>query len=106
MAGQLRVHGPHGATDDTVRLFAQLCRKVDQMERNEMMSGPNPEDLRAKVFEDRITPGDWRIEKMDGDGGYEVVKVFTGSDAREQAIPYAKREFGVYHEIRLEPTAP
>jgi hypothetical protein len=67
------------------------------------MSRPTPEDLRAKVFEDRITPGDWRVEKMDDDGGYEVVKVFTWSDPREQAIQYAEREFGVYDEIRLQP---
>jgi hypothetical protein len=67
------------------------------------MSGPNPEDLRAKVFEDRVTPGSWRVEKMDDDGGYQVVKVFSGPDARERAIQYAEREFGVYDEIRLEP---
>jgi hypothetical protein len=36
-------------------------------------SGPTPDDLRAKVFEDRVTPGDWRVEKMAEDGGYEVV---------------------------------
>jgi hypothetical protein len=48
--------------------------------------GPTPKDLRAKVFEDRETPGNWRVEKMDEDGGYEVVKVFTGPDARQQAI--------------------
>jgi hypothetical protein len=48
------------------------------------MSGPNAEDLRAKVFEDGTTPGDWRVEKMDDDVGYDVVNVFTGSDAREQ----------------------
>jgi hypothetical protein len=71
--------------------------------RRETMSGPTPEDFRAKVFEDRITPGDWRVEKIDDDGGYEVVKVFTGPDAREQAIEYAEREFGIYDEIRLEP---
>jgi hypothetical protein len=65
--------------------------------------GPTPEDLRAKVFEDRKTPGNWRVEKMDEDGGYEVVKVFTGPDARQQAIQYAEREFGAFDEIRLEP---
>lgn len=51
-----------------------------------MNDGPTPDDLRAKVFEDRETPGNWRVEKMDEDGGYDVVKVFTGPDAREQAI--------------------
>ena len=33
-------------------------------------NGPTPEDLRAKVFEDRETPGSWRIEKMIGIGGH------------------------------------
>jgi hypothetical protein len=33
----------------------------------------------------------------------DVVKVFTGPDAREQAIRYAEREFGAYDEIRLPP---
>ena len=68
-----------------------------------MNDGPTPEDLRAKVFEDRETAGNWRVEKMDNDGGYEAVKVFSGPDARDQAIRYAKHEFGDYDEIRLEP---
>jgi hypothetical protein len=60
----------------------------------------------AAVFEDRETPGNWRVEKMDEDGGYEVVKVFTGPEARQQAIQYAEREFGTFDEIRLEPYRP
>ena len=68
-----------------------------------MSDGPTPEDLRAKVFEDRETAGNWRVEKMDNDGGYEAVKVFSGPDARDPAIHYAKQEFGDYDEIRLEP---
>jgi hypothetical protein len=68
-----------------------------------LSDGPSPEDFRAKVFEDRETPGNWRVEKMDEDGGYEAVKVFTGPDARQQAIRYAEREFGAFDEIRLEP---
>jgi hypothetical protein len=46
------------------------------------------------VFEDRETPGSWRVEKMNEDGGYEVVKVFTGSLAQRRALSYAEREFG------------
>ena len=68
-----------------------------------MSKGPTPEDLRAKDFEDRETPGNWRVEKMDEDGGYEVIEVFTGPDARQQAIEYAEREFGTFDEIRLDP---
>ena len=68
-----------------------------------MTGDRTPQDLRAKVFEDRETPGNWQVEKMDEDGGYEVVKVFTGPDARQQAIQYAESEFGTYDEIQLEP---
>jgi len=45
------------------------------------MSEPTADQLRAKVFEDRETPGDWRVEKLNADGGYDAVKVFTGPDA-------------------------
>jgi hypothetical protein len=34
-----------------------------------LSDGPTPEDFRAKVFEDREAPGNWRVEKMDEDGG-------------------------------------
>ena len=52
---------------------------------------------------DRITPGNWRVEKMDEDGGYEEVKVFTGPDARWQAIRYAADKYDVFDVIRLGP---
>jgi hypothetical protein len=71
----------------------------------QMNDGPTSDDFRAKVFRDRERPNDWRVEKMDDDGGYEVVKVFTGPDAHEQAIRYAEREFGAFDEIDLEPYA-
>jgi hypothetical protein len=49
--------------------------------------GPTPDDFARQGFlRDRETPGNWRVERMDEDGGYEVVKVFTSPDAREQAI--------------------
>jgi hypothetical protein len=38
----------------------------------------------AKVFKDRLTPGDWRVEWEDEDGGVEVT-IFSGADAREPA---------------------
>jgi hypothetical protein len=41
----------------------------------------------AKVFEDRISPGDGRVEKID-DGGIEVA-IFAGPQARDRAIEYA-----------------
>jgi hypothetical protein len=52
------------------------------------------DDLRAKVFEDRITPRNWRVEN----GGYEVA-VFGGPKARERALRYADREYGEFDKI-------
>lgn len=68
-----------------------------------MDDGCIADDLRAKVFEDRAIPGAWRVEKMDEDGGYELVKVFTGTRARQNAIRFAEQKFGEYDEIRLKP---
>jgi hypothetical protein len=42
----------------------------------------------AKVFEDRIYPGNWRVEGEDDDGGVEVT-IFSGPDARDRAFQYA-----------------
>jgi hypothetical protein len=39
----------------------------------------------AKVFEDRQSPGDWRVEKLDDDEGVEVA-IFGGPNARRRAI--------------------
>jgi hypothetical protein len=66
------------------------------------MSGPTPEDFRAKLFRDRVNPGDWRVEKLCDDGESVAVAVFSGEDAREQAIRYADRKYGVFDEIQLE----
>ena len=84
----------------------RLTTRCEVRKRRCDLSGPTLNDLRAKVFEDRETPGNWRVEKMDEDGGYDAVKVFTGPDARERAIRYAELEFGDYDEIRLEPYPP
>jgi hypothetical protein len=66
------------------------------------MSGPTPEDFRAKVFRDRVHPGDWRVEKLCEDGESEVA-IFSGEDARQRAIRHADREYGEFDEIELEP---
>jgi hypothetical protein len=42
----------------------------------------------AKVFQDRLSPGDWRVEWEDDDGGVEVT-ILSGPDARDRAILYA-----------------
>ena len=56
----------------------------------------------AKVFEDRQWPGDWRVERIDDDGGIEVV-IFSGPNARERALRYADRHYGDFEEISLAP---
>jgi hypothetical protein len=64
---------------------------------------PNADDLRAKVFRDRVDPAKWRVEKMDEDRGYECVEVFAGPNARQRAIDYARYRFSDFDEITLEP---
>ena len=66
------------------------------------MSDVDPAELRAKVFEDREIPGQWRVEWFDDDGGCEV-DVFTGFDARWQAIRCAADKYGVFEVIWLGP---
>jgi hypothetical protein len=55
---------------------------VKQVERSR---GSMPEP--AKVFEDRLYPGDWRVEWEDDDGGVEVT-ILGGPDAG-RALQYA-----------------
>ena len=59
----------------------------------------------AAVFEDREIAGQWRVEKVDQEGGCDV-RIFTGPNARQQAIDYAKERYGTYVEKRLEPYSP
>jgi hypothetical protein len=75
---------------------------IEDSLRMEDAPPPDANDLRAKVFRDREYRGDWRVEKMDEDGGYEVA-VFSGGDARARAIRYADREYGDFDEIELAP---
>ena len=55
--------------------------------------------MRAEVFEDRVTPGDWRVEREGEDGTIEVA-IFSGPNARERAIRYADRQYGDFVERR------
>ena len=59
----------------------------------------------AKVFEDRATPGQWRVEWFDDDGRCEV-EIFTGPLARREAREYAERQYGRFQEIQLDPYPP
>jgi hypothetical protein len=58
----------------------------------------------AKVFEDRQSPGDWRVEKLDDDEGVEVA-IFGGPNARRRAIDYADWRYRDFEEVILEPMA-
>jgi len=55
----------------------------------------------AKVFEDRVTPGQWRVEWFDDDGRCEL-EMFTGPDARQQALRYAAKRYGHFVEGKLQ----
>lgn len=59
----------------------------------------------AKVFEDRTTPGQWRVEWFDDDGRSEV-EIFTGPTAHKQALRYAMQKYGHFREVELEPHPP
>jgi hypothetical protein len=56
----------------------------------------------AKVFEDRQTPEDWRVEWSDDDAGCEIA-IFSGPNARERALSYADHQYGNFEEISLAP---
>ena len=56
----------------------------------------------AIVFADRLYPGDWRVEWIDDDGGIEVA-IFAGPKARERAIRYADRQYGLFEEVGFDP---
>jgi hypothetical protein len=59
----------------------------------------------AKVFEDRGTPGQWRVEWCDDDGHSEL-EIFSGTTARRDALRYAMQKYGHFKEAQLEPSSP
>jgi hypothetical protein len=52
----------------------------------------------AKVFEDQVNAGDWRVEWFDDNGGCEVT-IFSGANARDRAISYANGQYGSFEQI-------
>jgi hypothetical protein len=79
-----------------VRRFHHRYVKLHDVEVRALTEMENPEP--AKVFEDRLTPGDWRVEWEDEDGGVEVT-IFSGPDARERAIQYADWQYRQFVEL-------
>ncbi|MBV8122147.1 MAG: hypothetical protein JO081_19675 [Alphaproteobacteria bacterium] len=65
-------------------------------EPGDEMEGALPQT--AKVFEDCEHVGEWRVEWFDDDGGCEV-RIFSGTNAREQAIRYADHQYGKFEEV-------
>ena len=58
--------------------------------------------LCAKVFADRASHRDWRVEFVDVGGQMEVT-IFSGPNSRERAINYASREYGEFEETHSAP---
>jgi hypothetical protein len=52
----------------------------------------------AKVFEDREAAGDWRVERIDDDGGGEVA-IFAGPNAPDRAIRCADQQYGSFEQM-------
>jgi hypothetical protein len=56
------------------------------------------DDLHTKVFEDRAPPGAWRVEKRNEHGRYEVLVIFAGPHAHQNAIAFARQLDGAFDE--------
>lgn len=48
--------------------------------------------LKAEVARDKLSPNDWRVEKIDSDGDVEVA-IFSGPKVRDRAIRFADMEY-------------
>jgi hypothetical protein len=84
---------------EAIRAITSTPRMHQEPEHRPKISpGTEP----AKVFEDRATPGEWRVEWFDNDGRCEL-EIFSGPDARRQALRYAMRKYGNFREVELEP---
>ena len=56
----------------------------------------------AIVFEDRMYPGEWRVEWYE-DHDLREVAIFSGRNARGRAITYAEVQYGFYRELGFDP---
>jgi hypothetical protein len=84
---------------EAIRAITSTPRMHQEPEHRPKISpGTEP----AKVFEDRAIPGEWRVEWFDDDGRCEL-EIFSGPDARRQALRYAMRKYGHFREVELEP---
>ena len=69
---------------EAIRAITSTPRMHQEPEHRPKISpGTEP----AKVFEDRATPGEWRVEWFDSDGaGY--ITIFAGQEAEARAKDY------------------
>jgi hypothetical protein len=51
---------------------------------------------------DQVISSEWRVEWFDDDGRSEVA-IFAGPNARERALRYADRQYGLFEEVQLDP---
>jgi hypothetical protein len=56
----------------------------------------------ALVFEDRMYPGEWRVD-WTGQECEQELAIFSGRNARERAIRYAERQYGIFQELSFDP---
>jgi hypothetical protein len=84
----------HGDVQDKMVEVGRACRGGSSIPT---ISEP------ATLFRDRVHPEDWRVEKIDDDGGIEVA-IFSGPDTRDRAIEYADWRYrGDFEEVNLSP---
>ena len=57
---------------------------------------------RAIVLSGSAFSEEWRVEWIDDDGGIEVA-IFAGPKARERALRYANRQYGLFEEVCFDP---
>src|SRR5947199_10080130 len=57
----------------------------------------------TRAMPTRNTAGQWRVEWFEDDGRCEL-EIFTGHDARRQALRYAMRKCGHFREVQLDRT--
>ena len=55
----------------------------------------------ALVFPDGHYAEEWRVEWIDDAGEIEIA-IFAGPKARERAVRYADRQYGLFEEVSLD----
>jgi len=100
---QARIENGYGVEDQLIACgrsgWRSTVRRQEQYASPKEGSGgkqvmPEP----AVVLEDRMYPGEWRVEWYD-DYKLSEVAIFSGRSARKRAIQYAELQYGDYEEV-------